>query len=76
MASGSSGQIVAAIATRSARTASAARWTARPARVVERLAPVDRSYGVKPVSVAWQTTRSAGIARTSPAIWANAVRWP
>ena len=37
----------------------AARWTARPAIVVERLAPVERSYGVKRVSAPRTVTCSA-----------------
>jgi len=41
----------------------AARMTARPAIVVERLAPVERSYGVKRVSAPW--TRISSLDRPS-----------
>ena len=71
-----SGQTDRAMLSRSARTSPAARCTARPASVVERLAPVERSYGVNSVSVPRQRTRSAGIDSVSAAICANAVRWP
>ena len=65
-----------AISTRRWRTCSAARLTASPATVVERLAPVERSYGVKRVSVPRTVTRSAGRRSSSAAIWAKTVRAP
>src|SRR5271165_3985104 len=54
------------------------RWTARPATVVDRLAPVDRSYGVYLVSVPRTTTLFIGALSTPTAIWAITVRapWP
>ena len=54
----------------------AARWTARPAIVVERLAPVERSYGVKRVSAPRTVTCSGSTPISSAAICANAVRGP
>ena len=68
----------AAVSSSASRTPCAARWTARPATVVDRLAPVDRSYGVYLVSVPRTTTFSTGDLRTPAAIWAITVRapWP
>ncbi len=51
----------AAVASRRSRMSAAARCTARPASVVERLAPVERSYGVKRVSAPCTVTRSASM---------------
>ena len=68
----------AAVSSNASRTSCAARWTARPATVVDRLAPVDRSYGVYLVSVPRTTTLVMGAPSTPAAIWAITVRapWP
>ena len=55
----------------------AARWTASPASVVERLAPVERSYGREArVGAAHRHLLGRSTPISSAAIWANAVRGP
>ena len=75
---GGASSLAAAVSSSASSTFCAARWTARPATVVDRLAPVDRSYGVYLVSVPRTTTLPTGACSTPAAIWAITVRapWP
>jgi hypothetical protein len=59
---------VPAIDSSCARMSAAARWTARPAIVVDRLAPVERSYGLNRVSAPRTVTWSGSTPISSAAI--------